>query len=71
MSECGCPLAELYAKAAQERDALAGYVGKLQKELEDARAEAADWHGAYEQSQKEVARLRFGDGMTIETKEGD
>ena len=58
MNECGCPLAELYAKAAQERDALTAYVGKQQQELEEARAQAEDWHAAYEVAQKELDALR-------------
>jgi len=75
MNECGCPLAEMYAKAAQERDALTAYVGKLQQELNSAKAKAADWHGAYEVTQRELDQLRGQelDRFEIDTlkKEGD
>lgn len=58
MSECGCPLAELYAKAAQERDTITACAGKLQKELEEKKAELEEWKTAYNICHADLERER-------------
>lgn len=76
MDGCGCPLAELYAKAAKERDEVTAAALRIQAErdsmkaeleelrekLEDSTESSREWKAMYHELEEKLRRMTEPEG---------